>query len=196
MSSNSPHVESRRASGRSPAVAQLSLSRRGSKVEFYRPCPDFNTVCKDNAITLLNNKATDSVILVKELHGDKMNAQMRRLYHAAKLLLSKVGQSEVGRVLNESPQVLANWEKRGMSAAGVLNAAALIGCDAIWLRDGAGTMRPGVTVTGLPANEVVKLLVLYDQANHDGRTQIMDAALVASKTVTNTGDRIASNDKP
>ena len=125
-----------------------------------------------------------------------MNAQMRRLYHAAELLLGKVGQSEVGRVLNESPQVLANWEKRGMSAAGVLDAAAAIGCDALWLRDGAGKMQPGVTVTGLPANEVMKLLVLYDQADMDGRTQIMDAALVATKKITTNGTRIAGNDQP
>ena len=196
MPSSSQHVVPRRSEGRSQAIAQLLSIHLASESEFYRSCPDFNTALKLNAITVLNNVTCKRDILRKEISGDKMNAQMRRLYHAAELIINKTGQSEVGRVLNESPQVLANWEKRGMSAAGLLNAAAAIGCDAIWLRDGAGDMKPGVTVTGLPAQEIIKLLMLYDHADEVGRSQIMDAASAASKNVIGHNGRMASNDKP
>ena len=194
MSSNSLHAERHREPGRNQALGRLLLSRRDQESVFYRPCVNFNTALKDTAITLLNNFVQGCDTLPRRLNDKKMNAQMQRLYQAAELLLSKTGQSEVGRLLNESPQVLANWEKRGMSAAGVLSAAAAIGCDAIWLRDGVGRMRPGMT--GLPAHEAVQLLLLYDQADELGRSQIMDAALAASKKVVVQPTRIAGNDQP
>lgn len=111
----------------------------------------------------------------------KMNEQMERLYQAAQVLLGKSGQSELGRVLNESPQVLANWESRGISAAGLLDAQATIGCDAIWLRDGTGSMTP---VIGVPAHEITQLIMLYDQATLEGRAQIRHAALASPKKPT------------
>ena len=66
--------------------------------------------------------------------------QMRRLYEAAEALRGLKGQSEVARALNASPQTINNWEARGMSKAGMLNAQAVLGCSANWLASGEGEM--------------------------------------------------------
>lgn len=63
----------------------------------------------------------------------KIHDTMTRLYEAAKALRGVEGPSNVARILNESPQMLNNWERRGMSAHGMLRAAAVLGCSAEWL---------------------------------------------------------------
>lgn len=69
--------------------------------------------------------------------------QMKRLYEAAEALRGLKGQSEVARALNASPQTINNWEVRGMSKAGMLNAQSVIGCSATWLASGEGQMTLG-----------------------------------------------------
>jgi phage repressor protein C with HTH and peptisase S24 domain len=69
-----------------------------------------------------------------------MHMQMTRLYEAAKLLKGIEGQSEVARAMNASPQTLNNWEARGMSKSGMLDAQTLFGCSANWLATGEGVM--------------------------------------------------------
>ena len=69
-----------------------------------------------------------------------MHKTMERLYEAAKALKGIQGQSDVGRALNMSPQVIKNWEARGVSKQGRLAAQQLIGCNAIWLETGEGRM--------------------------------------------------------
>lgn len=69
-----------------------------------------------------------------------MNSQMSRLYAAAEKLKGITGQTEVAKLLNISPQRLNNWETRGISAEGLLDAQKIIGCDANWLKDGSGEM--------------------------------------------------------
>lgn len=69
--------------------------------------------------------------------------QMKRLYEAAEALRGLKGQSEVARALNASPQTINNWEARGMSKAGMLNAQSVIGCSATWLASGEGQMTLG-----------------------------------------------------
>lgn len=73
----------------------------------------------------------------------QMHETAVRLYEAAEQLQRTTGQSAVARLLNESPQVVKNWETRGVSKAGVIKAQAIIGCSATWLATGAGPMRPG-----------------------------------------------------
>lgn len=51
----------------------------------------------------------------------------QRLYVAAKKLRDVDGPANVARLLNESPQLLNNWERRGMSSAGIIKAATQIG---------------------------------------------------------------------
>ena len=69
-----------------------------------------------------------------------MHDSMVRLYEAAKTIKKVEGQSALAVVLGETPQVVNNWEARGISAAGALKAQARIGCDANWLMRGVGAM--------------------------------------------------------
>lgn len=69
-----------------------------------------------------------------------MHETMKRLYEAAEELIGLTGQSDVARKLNQSPQTLNNWERRGMSKGGMLIAQRVIGCSAVWLETGQGDM--------------------------------------------------------
>ncbi|AOJ62797.1 hypothetical protein WJ32_10230 [Burkholderia ubonensis] len=70
----------------------------------------------------------------------KLHETAERLYHAAKKLRGVEGPANVARLLNESPQLVNNWERRGMSAAGMIRAASIIGCRVDWLKTGEGKM--------------------------------------------------------
>lgn len=80
-----------------------------------------------------------------------MHEQMQRLYVAAEKIRNVVGQSAVARLLNVSPQTAKNWEARGMSFEGMLDAEQFIGCSAVWLRLGIGPMVIGELFTPTPA---------------------------------------------
>lgn len=67
-----------------------------------------------------------------------MHATMTRFYEAAKDLNGVVGQSNLARRLNESPQVLKNWEARGVSNRGALVAQEKLGISATWIMTGIG----------------------------------------------------------
>jgi len=69
-----------------------------------------------------------------------MHPSAERLYLAAKELQGIEGQSNLARLLNESPQTVNNWEVRGVSKQGAMNAQQQIGCDANWVRTGTGAM--------------------------------------------------------
>jgi phage repressor protein C with HTH and peptisase S24 domain len=81
-----------------------------------------------------------------------MHEQMKRLYFAAETLKGIRGQSDLARALNSSPQTLNNWEVRGISKAGMINAQAAIGCSVSWLDTGEGemTVTPGWATEGRP----------------------------------------------
>ncbi|BEP93250.1 hypothetical protein GmRootA79_16340 [Acidovorax sp. A79] len=63
-----------------------------------------------------------------------------RLYSAARELRDVIGQSAVARLLDISPQVMKNWEARGVSEGGALKAQKYIGCDANWVLHGEQQM--------------------------------------------------------
>ena len=44
-----------------------------------------------------------------------------------------LSQEVIARRIDESPQTLTNWKKRGVSKAGALKAAAEFGCSANWI---------------------------------------------------------------
>ena len=69
-----------------------------------------------------------------------MHASTARLYHAASTLRGKTGQTNVANLLGQSPQTLANWEKRGVSKDGALLAEQLLGIAPLWLLQGIGEM--------------------------------------------------------
>lgn len=50
-----------------------------------------------------------------------------------------VGKSAIARWLNESPQSVNNWEKRGVSKQAALKVQSLTGVSATWLLSGRGT---------------------------------------------------------
>ncbi len=73
-----------------------------------------------------------------------MHSQMERLYLAAQEIRGIKGQSALARALGTSPQTLHNWEQRGISKAGMLNAQRTIGCSASWIETGQGAMQIGL----------------------------------------------------
>jgi hypothetical protein len=82
-----------------------------------------------------------------------LHPSVQRLYQAAKDLRDVSGQSAVARLLGATPQVVKNWEARGISNEGALLAQKIIGCNANWLLEGIAQMRnaawspgPGPTV--------------------------------------------------
>jgi hypothetical protein len=79
-----------------------------------------------------------------------------RLYEAAKQV-GITGKSAVARALGESPQAVNNWEERGVSVVGALNAQARFGCDANWIRDGSGSGVLGWPFRRVPLAAVLAL---------------------------------------
>lgn len=69
-----------------------------------------------------------------------MHPTTERLYQAAARLKKVEGQSAVASLIGESPQTVKNWESRGISAKGAVNAAVIIGCRSEWLLHGMGGM--------------------------------------------------------
>jgi hypothetical protein len=108
-----------------------------------------------------------------------MNDQMTRLYLAAKTLRGVDGPSAIAKLLNVSPQTVHNWEDRGISQDGLLKAQEQVGCNAIWLRDGAGQMTPGGGE--IEMDEMIELLALYQQSSQNGRSMILDIARSCAK---------------
>lgn len=69
-----------------------------------------------------------------------MDVKTARLYEAAEKIKGVSGQSNLARLLNVSPQVVKNWETRGVSASGLVNAAKVIGVSVAWVETGEGEM--------------------------------------------------------
>jgi phage repressor protein C with HTH and peptisase S24 domain len=70
----------------------------------------------------------------------RMHETMVRLYEAARTLKDLETPTDVARALNQSQQTINNWERRGMSRAGMIEAQKLIGCSATWLQTGQPPM--------------------------------------------------------
>jgi DNA-binding transcriptional regulator YiaG len=98
-----------------------------------------NTMFNADQNAVFNNNSAASPII------PAMHEQMTRLYRAAETLKKAVGPAAVARLLNMSQGRVQNWESRGISVEGLLEAQEKIGCDAIWLRDGVGDMVRGKT---------------------------------------------------
>lgn len=115
-----------------------------------------------------------------------ISEQAQRLYAAAKELRDVTGKSAVANLLNLSPQMLNHWEDgRPISSAGLLAAQEIIGCDAIWLRDGIGSMVPGASPSLANVGDVARLIELYGQSTETGRRLILSFANSAEKAVIN-----------
>ena len=96
-----------------------------------------NTMFSQPVNSLLNN----TLFKCEKMSG--MHETMKRLYEAAEQIHGITGQSALASYLNESPQLLNNWERRGMSKNGIFKTAERIGVNAAWLLSGEGAMRSG-----------------------------------------------------
>lgn len=73
-----------------------------------------------------------------------MHETMVRLHQAAKELKGIDGrgaQSEIARLFGASPQQIKNWERRGISNRGMIDASKILGISASWLKTGQGDIR-------------------------------------------------------
>lgn len=95
--------------------------------------PVLNTMFKQKANAAFNN----AVFMAPTI--SRMHETAERLYFCAKQLRGISGQSELARALNVSPQMVKNWESRGISFEGMLKAERELGCRAVWLWTGQGT---------------------------------------------------------
>jgi hypothetical protein len=97
-----------------------------------------------------------------------IHESMNRLYQAALELGGIKGQSAVARALDCSPQVVQNWEKRGISNKAALSAERIFGCSARWIMDGTGEMSlldatdPACQYDGL-IKDVIKMMLKSDE---------------------------------
>lgn len=67
-----------------------------------------------------------------------MHESMKRLYEAVADIKKVRGQSKVARLLGKSPQVLKNWEERGISSEASIAVQEILGISAVWVREGKG----------------------------------------------------------
>jgi hypothetical protein len=86
-----------------------------------------------------------------------MNEQTARLFEAAKVLHNLTEPHQIAKRMHISQQTLKNWESRGISDVGLLDAEQYIGCSAIWLRTGKGDM-----CRGAPLNKLCQRGPIYD----------------------------------
>jgi phage repressor protein C with HTH and peptisase S24 domain len=84
-----------------------------------------------NLNVALNNKTFTSATIAR------MHATMKRLYKAANLLHQIEGPAQLAKFLNISEQLVNNWQRRGISKGGMIEAQKKIGCSATWLETGA-----------------------------------------------------------
>lgn len=136
--------------------------------------------------------------MIRSMKNERIiHDQAQRLYLAAKELKQREGKAEVARLLNVSDQNINGWEKRGISEGGLLAAQEIIGCDAIWLRDGTGSMVHGGETTRSNLSDVARLVAAYGRASDIGRTQILRMAEAlaednGSGTFTMPNDKLKS----
>lgn len=122
-----------------------------------------------------------------------MNEIMKRLYKAALELkdIQEIGrQSAVARLLGESPQTVKNWETRGPSKNGLIQAQRMIGCSINWLESGIGSMTQSQqsNVDQSPSIQGTVPLISWVQAGN--WEQAIDTLL------TGQGERISTTYKP
>jgi len=75
-----------------------------------------------------------------ELLGQKMKKENDSPHESVVRLLEASGlsQEETAKAMDESPQTITNWKKRGISKSGALKAAASFGVSANWILKGEG----------------------------------------------------------
>lgn len=102
-----------------------------------------------------SNATFNNILFNGETMG-VMHKSAERLYEAAKSMRKVTGQSNLAKLLNQSPQAIKNWENRGVSQSGARIAQKLIGCDSNWLLEGVGQMVSGHEVDNISAGPMIR----------------------------------------
>lgn len=110
--------------------------------------PILNTMFNVNANTAFINETFTCETIAR------MHATMVRLYEAARTLKKLETPTDVARALNQSQQTINNWERRGMSRIGMIEAQKLLGCSATWLQTGEAPMTTADAGSAAGVNEV------------------------------------------
>jgi len=95
-----------------------------------------------------------------------MHESMQRLYQ-----LSGLSGAALGAALNESPQTITNWQKRGISKAGAIRAGAKFGASAEWLMTGVGLPPQDRGSNVEPASARMLPVLSWVQAGYLTRTE-------------------------
>ena len=82
---------------------------------------------------MMKNNISFSPGTIRRMADPAVHPTMARLYDAALKLHDIDGQSALADRLNESPQTLNNWDRRGISQRGAIKAAGILGCSAQWI---------------------------------------------------------------
>lgn len=92
-----------------------------------------NTMFKNKSNATFNNKVFSCETIRFMQKRIDMHPTMERVYAAALALKDIKGQTALAEFLNESPQLLNNWERRGVSAQGLISVANKIGVSVDYL---------------------------------------------------------------
>ena len=66
----------------------------------------------------------------------RLHPSMKRLYKVAYEKLGDEIPAQVARRMNASPQVISNWERRGISEHGAIEAERAYGASPLWILEG------------------------------------------------------------
>ena len=78
---------------------------------------------------------------------------LERLLEAA----GNISQEELARALDESPQTITNWKKRGVSKAGAIKASAAFGISTNWIlsgKDQPDSLNASKVIEPFPVNNI------------------------------------------
>jgi len=136
-----------------------------------------------------------------------MHLTMTRVYKAAKDLRGLEGQTNLANYLRESPQVVKNWESRGISQQGMIKVHELIGCSIDYIKGHTDALasnkslqqtastyevKPAVAVAGMKikSNEAI-LLEHYKKLSNQSQ-QTIDLLLNRLYELEHPNDLVAN----
>lgn len=84
-----------------------------------------------------------------------MHDTMKRLYSVVNEKYKIDNPSGLARLLNQSPQTIGNWEDRGISRKGMIEAAKMLGINIYWLESGIGDIYMDENKNNLNSDNIV-----------------------------------------
>lgn len=144
------------------------MSRRSaSRVSWSIVISTLNTMLNQIANDSFNNDLFNEGTIVTMA---KTHEQGERLRLAARELAGLTGITEIGNSIDESPHVVSNWMRRGISFRGALKIARELGCSAEWLLYGEGAMSEWSPAM----SKVISALAKIDRMGDPTRAEVAD----------------------